>query len=74
MLEVASYGLTGLAAVLVMASCLAYRDEFSLRRKRPVNLVNGKDWPPSLRSRQRSAEAFCSCVSNRSVPKEAFHG
>ena len=74
MLEVVSYGLTGLAAVLVVASCLAYRDESSLRRKRSVNLVNGKDWPLSLRSGQRSAEVFCSCVSNRSVPKEAFHG
>jgi len=74
MLEVVSYGLTGLAAVLVVASCLAYRDESSLRRKRPVNLVNGKDWPLSMRIGQRSAEAFCSGVSNKSVPKEAFHG
>ena len=74
MLEVVSYGLTGLAAVVVMASCLAYRNEFSLRRKRPVNTVNRRDWPLSLRSGQRSAEAFSRCVSNGSVPKEAFHG
>jgi len=74
MLEVVSYGLTGLAAVLVVASCLAYRDAYPLRRKRPIKLVIGKDWPPSLRSGQRSAEAFSRCVSNGSVPKEAFHG
>jgi hypothetical protein len=74
MLEVVSYGLTGLAAVVVMASCLAYRDEFSLRRKRPVNPVNRRDWPLSLRAGQRSADALCRAVSSKSVPGEAFHG
>jgi hypothetical protein len=74
MLEVVSYGLTGLAAVVVMASCLAYRDEFSLWRKPPVNLMNGRDWPLPLRTGQKSIDAFCSGVSSKSVPKEAFHG
>jgi hypothetical protein len=74
MLEAASYGLTGLAAVVVMASCLAYRDEFSIRRKRPVNVMNRRDSPVSLGAGQRNANAFCSGVSNKSVPKEAFHG
>jgi hypothetical protein len=74
MLEVVSYGLTGLAAVVVMASCLAYWGEFSLRRKRPVNTVNRRDWPLSLRAGHRSADALCSGVSSKSVPGEAFHG
>jgi hypothetical protein len=74
MLEVVSYGLTGLAAVVVMASCLAYRDEFSLWRKHKVNLMNRRVWPLSLRAGQRSAAAFCSGVSSKPVPGEAFHG
>jgi hypothetical protein len=74
MLEVASYGLTGLAAVVVMASCLAYRDEFSLWRKRPVNGMNRRNSPVSLRAGQRNADAFYGGVSSKSVPREAFHG
>jgi hypothetical protein len=40
MLELVSYGLTGLAAMVVMASCCAYGDELYLRGKRLIILTD----------------------------------
>jgi hypothetical protein len=40
MLELMSYGLTGMAAMVVLASGFAYRDEFSLRGNPSINLTN----------------------------------
>jgi hypothetical protein len=74
MLELVSYGLTGLAAMVVMASCFAYSDDFSLRGRRSINLTDKAHWLLSRRSREKSAGSIFSGVPSKSVPGEAFHG
>jgi hypothetical protein len=71
-LKPVSYGPTGLAAMVVMASCCAYSDEFSLRGKCSINHNALR-----LRSRQsgeRSTGTIYSGVASKPVPGEAFRG
>jgi hypothetical protein len=75
MLELVSYGLTGLAAVVVIASGFAYSDEFSLGlEKRSIDLMDKPHWLLSRRSGERSANPTCRSVPNGFVRGEAFHG
>jgi hypothetical protein len=74
MLQLMSYGLTGLAAVVVIAFCFAYGDEFPLGRKRSINLTHKALWLLSRRSGEGSTGSICSRVPSKSVPREAFHG
>lgn len=74
MLELVSYGLTGLAAMVVMASCCAYSDEFPLRGKRSINLTDIAFGLLSRRSGERRTGTVCSVVPSKPVPGEAFHG
>jgi hypothetical protein len=72
MLELVSYGLTGLAAMLVMASCCAYSDDLHLRRKRSINLT---DKAFGLLTRRASERYHAhSGVRSKSVAGEVFHG
>jgi hypothetical protein len=71
MLELVSYGLTGLAAMVIMVSCLAYSDEFSLRGERSINLT---DRALSQRSRERSTGAIYRGVPSRTVLGVTLHG
>jgi hypothetical protein len=72
MLEFVSYGLTGMAAMLVLASGFAYKNEFSLRGKRSINRA---DKALDLVSR-RSGEKHRAHggVTSKSVPGEVSHG
>jgi hypothetical protein len=74
MLELICYGLTGIAAMAALASGFAYRDEFSLRGKRSINLAGKALGLPSRRSGERSTGAIYSGVPHKSLPGEAFHG
>jgi hypothetical protein len=75
MLELMSYGLTGLAAIVVIASCFVYREEFSAGpEKRSIDLINKAHWPLSRRSGEKSAGATYSGVPTESVRGEALHG
>jgi hypothetical protein len=72
MLELMSYGLTGMAAMMILASGFVYRDEFSLRGKRSINLT-GKAL--GLRSRRPGEEHRAhSGDTSKSVSREVFHG
>ena len=73
MLELVSYGLTGLAATVVTAFCCAYSDAISLRGKRSINLTNKRHWSLLLRAGGRSTGAICGDVSSKLVPGETFH-
>jgi hypothetical protein len=72
MLELMSYGLTGMAAMVVLASGFAYRDEFSVRGKRSINLADKAlellSWRSGKKHRAHSR------VTSKSVPREIFHG
>jgi hypothetical protein len=74
MLELVSYGLTGIAAMLIMASCAAYGCEFSLRGKRLINLADRALGLLSQRSCKRICGTRYSGVPSKSVPREVFHG
>ena len=71
MLELVSYGLTGLAATVVMAFCFAYSGEFHLPGK---PLIDQTDQALGVFSR-RSGEGSADCirVSSKSVPGETLH-
>ncbi len=74
MLELMSYGLTGMAAMVVTASCFAFSEEFSLAlEKRPIHLMDRPRWPLSRRSCERSSGTVYSGVPGESAPGEAFH-
>jgi len=74
MLELVSYGLTGLAATVVMAFCCAYSDASSLRGKRSINLMNKRHRPLLLRAGGRSTAAVSGDVSSKLAPGETLHG
>jgi hypothetical protein len=71
MLELVSYGLTGLAAVVVIALCFAYGDEFPFLEQRSIDLMDKAHSLPSRQSGERNAGAIDSDVPNESV-REAF--
>jgi hypothetical protein len=71
MLELMSYGLTGLVAVVVIAFCFAYGDEFILLELRSIDLLKAHSLP-SWQSGERNAGAIYSGVPNESVWGEAF--
>ena len=74
MLELMSYGLTGLAAVVVMAFCFAYGERSSLAPEKHSIETKNKAHEPLSR---RSAEGFgalYSGVTGESVLEEVFHG
>jgi hypothetical protein len=73
MLELVSYGLTGLAATVLMAFCFAYSGEFYLPGKPLIDQTDKALWPLSRRAGDRSTGAICSGVSSKSVPGETFH-
>jgi len=73
MLELVSYGLTGLAATVVMAFCCAYSDAISLPEQRSINLMNRRHGPLSLRAGERSAGGISVGVSSKFVSGETFH-
>jgi hypothetical protein len=74
MLELVSYGLTGLAAIVVMASCFAYSDDFSLRGKCSINLTDLAHWLLSRRAGEKSTGSVFSGVPSKSEPGKASHG
>ena len=56
MLELMSYGLTGLAAVVVIAFCFAHGDEFSPGlEKGSIDQMDEALWPLSRQSGERRA-------------------
>jgi hypothetical protein len=45
-LELMSYALTGLAALVIIAACFAYSEEFSLApEKHKINPMDEANWP-----------------------------
>jgi hypothetical protein len=72
MLELVSHGLTGLAAVVVIAFCFEYCDEFSLLEQRPIELMDKTPRLLSLGCGKQSANNIYSGVPNESVRREAF--
>jgi hypothetical protein len=72
MLELMSYGLTGLAAAVVVAFCFAYGDEFPLLEQHSIDLMDKAHSFPSWQSGERNAGAIYSGVRNESVRGEAF--
>ena len=74
MLELMSYGLTGLAAAVVLASCFAYSDESSTAREKRSTVYNDKAcWPASRQTGERAACALDNRVPGGSGPKEVGH-
>ena len=72
MLELVSYGLTGLAALVVIAFCFAYSETSSPgQEKRSIDRMNEAYWPLSGRSCERSTGAGAIFSRN---PNEAGHG
>ena len=72
MLELMSYGLTGLAAVVVIAFCFAYGDEFLFLEQRSIDLMDKAHAPPSWQSGERNSNAIYSGVPNEPARGEAF--
>ena len=73
MLDLMSYGLTGLTAVVVLAFCFAYGDESPLL-ERSIDLINKAHPLPFWRSGERNVSAIDSGTPNESVRGEVFHG
>jgi hypothetical protein len=75
MLELMSYGLTGQAAIVVIAFCFAYSETFSPgQEKHSVDRMNEAHWPLSRRSGERSTGPLYNGNPNESVRGEALHG
>jgi len=75
MLELVSYGLTGLAAVVVIAFCFAYSETFSPgQEKRSIDRMNEAHWPLSRRSGEGSTGTIYNGNRNESVRGAALHG
>jgi hypothetical protein len=74
MLVLVSYGLTGLAAVVVVAFCFAYSNEFSLLEQRSIDLMDKAHSLLSRQSGERSFRAACGGTLRESVRGEASHG
>jgi hypothetical protein len=75
MLGLISYGLTGLAAIVVIAFCFAYSEAFSPgQEKRSFDRMNEAHWPLSRRSGESSTGATYSGSPNESVRGEALRG
>jgi hypothetical protein len=75
MLELMSYGLIGLAAVVVIAFCFAYGEEFPPPLEK--HLIGTKDnahQPLSRRSGDRRFGALYRGVTGESMRGKAFHG
>jgi hypothetical protein len=75
MLELMSYGLTGLATVVVIAFCFAFSEEFSLVSEK--HLIETKDkahQPLSRRSGEKRIGTLYGGVTDQCVWGEAFHG
>jgi len=74
MLELMSYGLTGLAAAVVLASCFAYSDKASTApEKRSTVYDDEACWPTSRQTGERSACALDNRGPGGSGPKEVRH-
>jgi hypothetical protein len=70
-----SYGLTGLAAVVVIAFCFAYSDEFSpVPGKHSVHAKDKSHGPLSRRSGEKRLGVMYSGVTRESMRGEAIHG
>ena len=67
MLELTSYGLTGLAAMLVVAFCFAYGNEFPMTPEKSLN-----DYPMSDETDPGAIHTVS--VQRDRGPAEAFHG
>jgi hypothetical protein len=75
MLELMSYGLSGLAAMVVIAYCFADGEEFSLvLDERSLDLMDEARWLLSRQSEERTASAVYSGTPSKSLRGEAFHG
>jgi hypothetical protein len=74
MLELVSYGLTGLATMVVMASCCAYSDELYLQRKRSISLTDKALGLLTRRASERSTGTLYSSAPSKCMPGEALHG
>ncbi len=72
MLELMSYGLTGLAVAVVVAFCFAYGDEFPLLEQHSIDLTDKPHSLPSWQSGERNAGAIYSGVPNESARREVF--
>jgi hypothetical protein len=69
MLELMSYGLTGLAAVVVMASCFAYSDKSSTAGEKRSTVYDDKAcWPTSRRIGERGPGAIDKSAIDNGVP------
>jgi hypothetical protein len=76
MLELMSYGLTGLAAAVVLASCFAYSDKSSSAPETRSTVHGDKAcWPTSRQTGERAACALAldNRVPGGSGPKEVGH-
>ena len=75
MLELMSYGLTGLAAVVVIAFCFAYSADFSLvLGKHSIDTKDRTRRPLYRCSGERGFGAMYSGVTGESLRGGAFHG
>lgn len=74
MRELVTYGLTGLAAMVVMVSRRAYGSQFYLQGKRSINLTDKALGLFTRRSGERSTCTIYRFVPSKSVPGGAPHG
>lgn len=74
MLELVSYGLTGLATSVVVAFCAAYREELSLVLELRSIVMDKEYWLLSRQSSERSAGGVYSGLPNESARREGFRG
>jgi hypothetical protein len=74
MLELVSYGLTGLAALVIVASFCASSGAFYFRGKRLINLTDRELGLLSQRSGERSTGIIDRSVLRRSVQGVTLHG
>jgi hypothetical protein len=74
MLELMSYGLTGLGAVVVLAFCFAYSEEFSpIPGKHSVHAKDKSHRPLSRCSGEKRFGSMNGGVRGESLREEAFH-
>ncbi len=75
MVELASYGLTGLTAMLVIAFCFAYGDELPrTREKSSYDLINNAHVNDSTLVETGHGAIYSDSFRNDRGTLEAFHG
>lgn len=76
MLELTSYGLTGVVAILVVAFCVAYSDDLApAKEKCSFDPVSNAHLPGSPMPAETGAVAVCSDrTQHAQAPEGAVHG